>query len=91
MSDNQNKTIESAISVGDFFEKYNVCIPILQRDYAQGRDGKEYIREAFLKDIKDAVEKNQPLTMDFVYGYKSIKRSMTKSTMCFIRWTGSKD
>ena len=70
MSDNQNKTIESAISVGDFFKKYKVCIPILQRDYAQGRDGKEYIREVFLKDIKDAVENNKPLTMDFVYGYQ---------------------
>lgn len=70
MSDNQNKTIESAISVGDFFKKYKVCIPILQRDYAQGRDGKEYIREVFLSDIKDAVEKNKPLTMDFVYGYQ---------------------
>ena len=70
MSDNQNKTIESAISVGDFFKKYKVCIPTLQRDYAQGRDGKEYIREVFLSDIKDAVEKNKPLTMDFVYGYQ---------------------
>lgn len=70
MNDNRNKTIESAISVGEFFEKYNVCIPILQRDYAQGRDGKEYIREVFLRDIKDAVENNKPLTMDFVYGYQ---------------------
>lgn len=70
MSDNQNKTIESAISVGDFFKKYKVCIPILQRDYAQGRDGKEYIREVFLKDIKEAVKNEQPLTMDFVYGYQ---------------------
>ena len=78
MNDNQNKTIESAISVGDFFGKYNVCIPILQRDYAQGRDGKEYIREVFLKDIKDAVEKNQPLTMDFVYGYQEHKKEYDK-------------
>lgn len=78
MNDNQNKTIESAISVGDFLGKYNVCIPILQRDYAQGRDGKEYIREVFLKDIKDAVEKNQPLTMDFVYGYQEHKKEYDK-------------
>ncbi len=74
MSDNQNKTIESAIYVEKFFEKYNVCIPILQRDYAQGRDGKEYIREVFLRDIKDAIENKQPLTMDFVYGYQEHKK-----------------
>lgn len=78
MNDNQNKTIESAIPVGEFFEKYNVCIPILQRDYAQGRDGKEYIREVFLKDIKDAVENNKPLTMDFVYGYQEHKKEYDK-------------
>ena len=78
MNDNQNKAIESAIPVGDFFEKYNVCIPILQRDYAQGRDGKEYIREVFLKDIKDAVENNKPLTMDFVYGYQEHKKEYDK-------------
>lgn len=74
MNDNQNKTIESAISVGKFFEKYNVCIPILQRDYAQGRDGKEYIREVFLTDINEAVKNEQPLTMDFVYGYQEHKK-----------------
>ncbi len=78
MSDNQNKTIESAISVGKFFEKYNVCIPILQRDYAQGRDGKEYIREVFLKDIKEAVKNNKPLSMDFVYGYQEHKKEYDK-------------
>lgn len=78
MNDNQNKAIGSAIPVGDFFEKYNVCIPILQRDYAQGRDGKEYIREVFLKDIKDAVENNKPLTMDFVYGYQEHKKEYDK-------------
>lgn len=78
MNDNQNKTIESAIPVGEFFEKYNVCIPILQRDYAQGRDGKEYIREVFLKDIEDAVENNKPLTMDFVYGYQEHKKEYDK-------------
>lgn len=78
MSDNQNKTIESAISVEKFFEKYNVCIPILQRDYAQGRDGKEYIREVFLRDIKDAIENKQPLTMDFIYGYQEHKKEYDK-------------
>lgn len=83
MSDNQNKTIESAISVGNFFGKYNVCIPILQRDYAQGRDGKEYIREVFLKDIKDAVENNKPLTMDFVYGYQEHKKEYNDKDYVF--------
>jgi hypothetical protein len=74
---------ESAISVGGFFEKYNVCIPILQRDYAQGREGKEYIREVFLKDIKDAITNKQPLTMDFIYGYQERKKEQDEEYNVF--------
>ena len=33
-------------------KKYNVVIPIIQRDYAQGRKDKQFIRKSFLKDIK---------------------------------------
>lgn len=61
---------DKPITIGDFFKNYNVCIPILQRDYAQGRDGKEHIREVFLNDIFDAIKDNKSLTLDFVYGYK---------------------
>lgn len=74
---------EGAISVGGFFEKYNVCIPILQRDYAQGREGKEYIREVFLKDIKDAITNKQPLTMDFIYGYQERKKEQDEEYNVF--------
>lgn len=46
----------------------NVVIPIIQRDYAQGRPGKEFIRRTFLKEIKDHLEDGKELTLDFVYG-----------------------
>lgn len=43
-------------------------IPIIQRDYAQGREGKEYLRQTFLESLKNALDKNEVLKLDFVYG-----------------------
>ncbi len=45
-----------------------ICVPMIQRDYAQGRRGKEHIRTAFLKDIKECLLGGSELTLDFVYG-----------------------
>ncbi len=49
-------------------EKYEVIIPIIQRDYAQGRKDKEYIRRAFLGKIKNSLDSGSSVTLDFVYG-----------------------
>ena len=43
-------------------------IPIIQRDYAQGREGKEYLRQTFLESLKQALDENEVLKLDFVYG-----------------------
>lgn len=49
--------------------KVGVVIPIIQRDYAQGRIGKEHIREKFLTQIKAALEdRKNSGELDFVYG-----------------------
>ena len=49
--------------------KKGVVIPNFQRDYAQGRAGKEDLRTKFLDEIKAHVGKNTvPLELDFVYG-----------------------
>lgn len=48
-----------------------IQIPILQRDYAQGRDEAKDVREQFLSSIKHALVSDnlsQPLDLDFVYG-----------------------
>ncbi len=50
-------------------EKYKVIIPVIQRDYAQGRKGKEYLRKSFLTQIKKSLEDpNNKTTLDFIYG-----------------------
>jgi putative uncharacterized protein (fragment) len=65
--------MERAISFWDFLNQYNIEIPIIQRDYAQGRKGKETLREMFLKNLKNAMDNNlsdkqEILILDFVYG-----------------------
>lgn len=53
-----------------FLEHHTVEIPIIQRDYAQGRSGKEYLRKGFLSSLKEALDDSQDkqLKLDFVYG-----------------------
>lgn len=54
-----------------------IKIPIIQRDYAQGRKGKEALREQFLEDLKKAMDNSlciskdhSAIILDFVYGTK---------------------
>ena len=57
------------ISFWTLLKNYKIVIPIIQRDYAQGRSGKEYIREKFLTQIKNALDGSNPSgELDFVYG-----------------------
>ena len=52
----------------DFLKDHEIRIPIIQRDYAQGRKGKEELRRRFLKDLKETLSSNKTLTLDFAYG-----------------------
>ena len=68
------ETIGKRITFCALFEEFgHVQIPIIQRDYAQGRAGQEELRNEFLRALKDALSKNSdhpplPLNLDFVYG-----------------------
>ena len=52
-------------------QKYDVIIPQIQRDYAQGREDKESLRREFLGDLLNVLSSDAPreLNLDFVYGY----------------------
>lgn len=56
-------------------KKHQVQIPIIQRDYAQGRDDPKTseIRTLFLEAISETLSTNKPLHLDFIYG--SIKNN----------------
>ena len=52
------------------FSKYQIEIPIIQRDYAQGRNNSkaEDVRKSIVgKMIKAVSDDNEPLFFDFVY------------------------
>lgn len=47
-----------------------ILIPMIQRDYAQGRPSWRNSRQRFLEDIRKALSGERPLHLDFVYGIK---------------------
>ena len=55
---------------GDNAPLISIEVPIIQRDYAQGRSDKRSreIRETFLKTLIRAIEEKVPIELDFVYG-----------------------
>jgi uncharacterized protein with ParB-like and HNH nuclease domain len=70
---NQNETLLEGKRLS-FFQlfienNYNIEIPIIQRDYAQGRKSTFEVRELFLQALFDYLEENIPnRDLDFVYG-----------------------
>ncbi len=61
----------NATTFWKYLKDNRIVIPIIQRDYAQGRIGKEYLRAKFLKSLVGTLTGGQPLILDFVYGSKS--------------------
>lgn len=60
----------------DLLTEYSVKIPIIQRDYAQGRHNAQtnIIRKTLLNDMKNALCKTTlPLDLNFVYGKENNK------------------
>jgi len=54
----------------NFLQENTIEIPIIQRDYAQGREEKVFLRKSFLSDLKKSLDDNAELKLDFVYGSK---------------------
>lgn len=68
---NINTSSGERLSFYQLFEQKNmkVEIPIIQRDYAQGRGEVQDVRETFLQTLHDYLEKGEPFRdLDFVYG-----------------------
>lgn len=61
---------EEISTLVELLTKYNVEIPIVQRDYAQGRTDEhtQKVRENLLKDMKKALVEGVKLDLSFVYG-----------------------
>ena len=78
-----NKQYETH-SFKSFLQKYHVVIPMVQRDYAQGRitDDVKRVRSRFLEAIKSYLVQpdndNAVMKLDFIYGEKESVWSQTE-------------
>ena len=68
MATNENRMKTSFWS---FISQNSIKIPIIQRDYAQGRIEKKTIRDGFLNDLKKAIIEGKELKLDYVYGART--------------------
>ncbi|MDQ1147029.1 hypothetical protein QE429_003856 [Bacillus sp. SORGH_AS 510] len=62
--------METPITFWKLINQYIITIPLIQRDYAQGRTDERTkdIRAVLLEHIKEALEKKRHVDFDFVYG-----------------------
>ena len=51
------KQMQKNISFLDMIEKYSICVPKIQRDYAQGREEEKTakIRESYLEEMIESL------------------------------------
>ena len=62
------------ITYGQLLQRHQrVRVPMIQRDYAQGRPSEAEVREEFLRALEASLQKppndlSLPLNLDFVYG-----------------------
>lgn len=56
----------------NLINELSIEIPIIQRDFAQGRQSEKVneIRKGFVNSLYNAIEQNQSIDFDFVYGSK---------------------
>ena len=54
---------------------FEVKIPLIQRDYAQGRDSVGDLRNSFVSKLERTIRNLNPLHLDFIYGYETNSNS----------------
>ncbi|MDP9076098.1 MAG: DUF262 domain-containing protein [Bacteroidota bacterium] len=62
--------IAEETSFWELLQKTKIEIPIIQRDYAQGRTSEVKVRQNFLGALHDAITAGTTLELDFIYGSK---------------------
>jgi len=85
---------QNHFSFWDFIQQHRISIPIIQRDYAQGRTQPEVrqIREELLKNIHSAISGGPKLYFDFIYGsqegnvYIPLDGQQRLTTLFLLHW-----
>ncbi len=84
---------EKTYSFYQLISDYRIEIPIIQRDYAQGREDKSEIRNNFLSALLQSMQPASPrLKLDFIYGsvisgcFQPLDGQQRLSTLFLLHW-----
>jgi hypothetical protein len=87
-----NKYKGETLGFHDLIKKQKVEIPIIQRDYAQGRIDKKEIRLNFLNALLDSINSKNPIKLDFIYGsnvnnsFQPLDGQQRLTTLFLLHW-----
>lgn len=87
-----NVTSGEILSFVDLLEKHKIEIPIIQRDYAQGRSENEDIRLEFLSALKSSIIEDKEIKLDFIYGeivddvFQPLDGQQRLTTLFLLHW-----
>jgi len=79
------------ISFWELLHRYPIQIPVIQRDYAQGRAGKQKVITGFLDALKGAVN-GEPIELDFIFGevkngcFRPLDGQQRLTTLFLLHW-----
>lgn len=92
MDDLEKKYQGKTFSFFELINTHNIEIPIIQRDYAQGRDDKKEIRDNFLNALYLSLKGNNQLKLDFIYGsivndaFQPLDGQQRLTTLFLLHW-----
>jgi len=79
------------LSFWELLKRHPVQIPVIQRDYAQGRESKTKVINKFLDALKSAVAGN-PVELDFIFGdvkggfFRPLDGQQRLTTLFLLHW-----
>jgi uncharacterized protein with ParB-like and HNH nuclease domain len=94
MSNQENYT-GRILNFNDLINEHSIQIPIIQRDYAQGRKNQKEVRDNFLNAIFNCLKNNEPIKLDFIYGsvvdskFQPLDGQQRLTTLFLLHWYGA--
>ena len=89
---NDTKYKDRILSFSQLLKENRIEIPIIQRDYAQGREDKEEIRTNFLNALYQSIKENKSIKLDFIYGsnienaFQPLDGQQRLTTLFLLHW-----
>lgn len=87
-----NKQQGEIYSFWQLLQKQRIEIPIIQRDYAQGRKDRMELRIEFLRALHKTLSEKDPIRLDFIYGsnlgdtFQPLDGQQRLSTLFLLHW-----